>query len=182
MPPKKNASNNRKPQEPRLPSKFRQDITGILLIAVAIFILISNLSPSTGLVGLFLIERALRSVIGVGIYVLPLFIGLYGLIMLIRHEVKELTVRLAGLLVLFLVFITIAQFAAPVYFAGPSDYKLVEGAGGAIGFASKYAMEKTIGIAGAYVLLSALGLIGTLLILNITVQSLLAAFISLFRT
>ena len=170
----------RENKERELPSKFKQDIVGILLIAISIFIFISNLSSSTGLVGLFIIKKALRSVIGVGIYVLPLFTALYGAIMLVRHEVKELTVRLTGLLLLFLIFISVAQFFSADYFTGQSQYEFINGAGGAIGFAARFAMEKTIGLSGSYVLLSALFLIASLLIFNITVQSLLALFLSLF--
>lgn len=123
MPPK-NSRKKEPPKESRIPSKFKQDIAGILLIAVAVFIFIANLSSSTGLLGLFVIKKALRSVIGVGIYLLPFFIGIYGVIMLIRQEVKELTVRLFGLLVMFLVFVTVAQFASPDYFASISRYPL----------------------------------------------------------
>lgn len=122
--PHKNSRKKEPPKESRIPSKFKQDIAGILLIAVAVFIFIANLSPSTGLLGLFVIKKALRSVIGVGIYLLPFFIGIYGVILLIRQEVKELTVRLFGLLVMFLVFITVAQFAAPDYFATIARYPL----------------------------------------------------------
>lgn len=174
MPPKKNKSTARKPlKESKLPSKFKQDIVAILLIAIAVFILLANLSSATGLLGLFVVKKALRSVIGAGIYLLPAFIGLYGVIMLLRHEVKELTVRLTGLLVMFLVFISVAQFAAPTYFAHVTTHELSKGAGGVIGYAVTFSLEKTIGLAGAYVFLSALGLIATLLMFNITVQTLI---------
>ncbi|HVN66811.1 MAG TPA: DNA translocase FtsK 4TM domain-containing protein, partial [Candidatus Sulfotelmatobacter sp.] len=182
MPPKKREGNGKKQQAPAaIPSKFKQDITGILLIAVALFILLSNLSSGTGLVGLYVIKKALRSVIGVGIYALPLFIAAYGAIMLVRHEVKELTVRLTGLLVMFLVMITVAQFIAPDHFAGQTRYQLLQGAGGALGFAGRISLEKTIGLAGAYIFLTALGFIAVLLIFNITVQSLIALLAGLFN-
>ncbi|MDD4179231.1 MAG: DNA translocase FtsK 4TM domain-containing protein [Candidatus Margulisbacteria bacterium] len=177
---KKNRSNTKKSQEPKLPSKFKQDIIGILLIAIAIFIFLSNLSTSTGVLGIFIIKKALRSVIGVGIYALPLFVAAYGVIMLLRHEVKELTVRLLGLLVMFLVFITAAQFISPDYFAHQSRYLLVQGGGGAIGYALSFSMNKMIGLAGSYLLLMAFGLIATLLMFNITIQTLISFFAGLF--
>jgi S-DNA-T family DNA segregation ATPase FtsK/SpoIIIE len=180
MPPKNKKTNGKKVQETRIPSKFKQDIAGILLIAIAIFIFIANLSSSTGLVGLFIIKKALRSVMGVGVHILPFFIALYGLILLLRHEVKELTVRLAGLLVMFLVFITVAQFAAPVYFAHQTKYVLVQGAGGAVGYGLKFALEKTVGLAGSYVILVAFALISVLLLFNVTVQSLIALVTGFF--
>jgi S-DNA-T family DNA segregation ATPase FtsK/SpoIIIE len=174
MPPKKKQNSARKPvKESKIPSKFKQDIVAILLIAVAVFIFLANLSSSTGLLGLFIIKKALRSAIGVGIYILPAFIALYGAIMLLRHEVKELTVRLTGLLVMFLVFISVAQFAAPAYFANITTHALAKGGGGVIGYAVTFSLEKTIGLAGAYVFLSALALIATLLMFNVTVQTLI---------
>ena len=175
MPPKKKEKN-----AAAVPSKFRQDISGILLIAIAIFILISNLSSSTGLVGLFVVKKALRSVMGVGIYALPFFAALYGVLLIIRREVKELTVRLTGLLIMFLVFITALQFAYPLYFAHQTRYPLVQGAGGAVGLALKFSMEKIIGLSGSYLLLSALAIIALLLIFNVTVQSLIAWLAGLF--
>jgi len=163
------------------PSKFKQDILGILLIALAIFIFMANLSSATGFVGLFVVKQALRSILGVGIYLLPLFVALYGFILLIRHEVKELTTRLLGLLLMFLVFITAAQFTFPNYFVSLTKYPLVQGAGGAVGFALKFIMEKAIGKVGSYLFLSALGLIGFLLFFNVTFQSLVLFFLGLFK-
>jgi DNA segregation ATPase FtsK/SpoIIIE, S-DNA-T family len=182
MPPKKNQKSNIKGvQETRLPSKFKQDIAGILLIAIAVFIFLANLSSSsTGALGVFIVKKALRSVIGVGIHILPLFVALYGVIMLLRHEVKELAVRLTGMLVLFLVFIAVAQFSAPLYYA-TVKYPVVEGAGGVVGYALKFSLENTVGLAGSYVLLSAFALIGLLLIFNVTVQTVIALVLGLFK-
>jgi S-DNA-T family DNA segregation ATPase FtsK/SpoIIIE len=182
MPPKKNQRNAKKVPETKLPSKFKQDIAGILLIAIAVFIFLANLSSSsTGVLGVYIVKKALRSVIGLGIHVLPLFVALYGVIMLLRHEVKELAVRLTGMLVLFLVFIAVIQFSAPAYFAAAVKYPLVEGAGGAVGYALKFSLENTVGLAGSYVVLSAFTLIGLLLIFNVTVQTLIALVFGLFK-
>ncbi|MFA4844772.1 MAG: DNA translocase FtsK 4TM domain-containing protein, partial [Candidatus Margulisiibacteriota bacterium] len=182
MAPKKTRnSGNKKPQVQSVPSKFKQDIAGILLIAIAIFIFLADLSSATGLLGLFLVNKALRSVIGVGVYILPVFVALYGVIMLLRHEVKELTVRLCGLLVMFLVIISMAQFASPHYFTGQTQYNLAQGGGGVTGYAVKFALEKSVGLAGAYVLLAAFAFIATLLLFNLTVQSLLALLMGLLN-
>ncbi|MFA4967835.1 MAG: DNA translocase FtsK 4TM domain-containing protein [Candidatus Margulisiibacteriota bacterium] len=161
------------------PSPFKQDLAGILLVATAVFILVSNFSSSTGLVGLYIVKLALRSILGLGIYILPFFIAAYGAIMLFRHEIKELTVRLTGLLILFLTFITSAQFYAPLYFKGEAKYLVIQGAGGFIGFCAKFALERTIGPIGAYILLTALAFISILMVMNITVMGLFS-FISSF--
>ncbi len=156
------------------PSPFQQDLAGILLIAFSIFILVSNFSSSTGLVGLYIVKLAFRSILGMGIYILPFFIGLYGAIMLFRREIKELRIRLTGLSILFITFITSAQFYSPLYFKAEAKYTVIQGAGGFIGFCIKYALERTIGNIGAYILLIALAFISVLLVLNVTVMGLLA--------
>ncbi|MFA6169723.1 MAG: DNA translocase FtsK 4TM domain-containing protein [Candidatus Margulisiibacteriota bacterium] len=191
MPPKKSNNNGqsaaplrrearKKAGETQISSKFKQDIIGILLIALALIIFISNQSSATGLVGLYVIKKALRSVMGVGIYVLPFFVALYGVIMLLRHEIKELAVRLTGLLVMFLVFISTAQFIDPAYFAA-TTYPIVQGAGGAAGFFVRFVLEKTVGLAGAYILLATFGFIALLLMLNLTFQSLISFVLGIFH-
>ena len=155
------------------PSPIKQDLAGILLIALALFVLISNFSSSTGLLGLYIFKLAFRAIFGVGIYVLPFFIALYGLILLFRHEVKELTTRLSGLFILFLTFITAMQFYSPLYFKPQAKYEVIQGAGGFIGFALRLGLERSIGLTGAYILLSALTLVALLLVANITVLDIL---------
>ena len=99
------------------PSPFAQDLSGILLVALSVFILASNFSSSTGFVGLYVVKLSLRAILGVGIYILPFFIGFYGLLLLFRREIKELATRLVGLLVLFFAFICAVQFYSSNYFA-----------------------------------------------------------------
>lgn len=174
MPPKKKNSTKREVREdkPRreIPSKFKQDIFGILLLALAVFVFVSNLSTATGLVGFFVVKTLLRSMLGIGVLVLPLFIGFYGIILLLRHEIKELTVRLIGLAVLFAAYITTAQFYAPVYFTG-AESVCFQGAGGVLGYSVYYALTRTLGLWGSYIILTALAVIGILMILNVTVIS-----------
>ncbi|MEE8638569.1 MAG: DNA translocase FtsK 4TM domain-containing protein, partial [Candidatus Margulisiibacteriota bacterium] len=170
MPPKSRNKRKVKEDKPKreIPSKFKQDIVGILLLALAVFVFVSNQSTLTGLVGYFAVKTVLRSALGIGVYVLPFFIGLYGIILLLRHEVKELTVRLIGLLVIFLAYITVAQYYAPNYFLD-AEAIYFQGAGGIIGFGTEYALMRTVGIWGSYIILSALALIGILMVLNVTV-------------
>jgi S-DNA-T family DNA segregation ATPase FtsK/SpoIIIE len=166
-------------QTNRIPAKFKQDIAGILLLAVAIFIFVANLSTSTGAVGFFVVKTFLRSLMGVGVLVLPFFIGIYGLILLLRHEVKELAVRLLGLLILFFNYLAFAQFYDANYFSDLAN-PYFRGAGGAIGYSANYALVGTIGLWGSYIVLTAVLIIGLLMFFNITVLSLIAFFKSLF--
>jgi len=162
------------------PSPIKQDLAGILLIALALFVLVSNFSSSTGLLGLYIFKLAFRAIFGVGIYVLPFFIALYGLIMLFRHEVKELATRLSGLFILFLTFITAMQFYSPLYFRSQAKYEIIQGAGGFIGFTLRLGLERSIGFIGAYILLSSLTLVALLLVANITVLDIINFIKSFF--
>jgi S-DNA-T family DNA segregation ATPase FtsK/SpoIIIE len=173
----KNKREKSRPEEPvnSIPSKFKQDIVGILLLALAVFIFVANLSPGTGIIGFYIVKTFLRSLMGVGVLVLPFFIGIYGLILLLRHEIKELTVRLLGLLVLFFNYIAVAQFYDANYFTDIAN-PYFRGAGGVIGYGVNYGLVRTIGLWGAYIVLTAILVIGLLMFFNVTVLTLIAFF------
>ena len=161
------------------PFVFKQDIIGILLIALATFILVSNLTSKTGLVGLYVVKTFFRLGLGVGVYVLPLFLLLFGIVVMVRQEVSELTARLAGVTLLFLTFVGAAQFYSTTYFGHVPDY--FSGGGGALGYGIRIIMERIFGALGAYIMLSAAFIISLLMLFNITVVNILASFADLFR-
>ena len=150
-------------------SEFKQDIVGILFLAFAAFILVSNLSSSTGALGLYFVKNFLKAGFGIGVYALPVFLALYGLITLVRHEIRELTVRLIGLSVLFLCFITLMQLNDPMYFGKPLT--VFSGGGGVLGFGLAYIMVGSVGVVGSYIGLVALSIIGLIFLVNITMAS-----------
>jgi S-DNA-T family DNA segregation ATPase FtsK/SpoIIIE len=152
-------------------SEFKQDIVGIFLIALAIFILVSNLSSETGAIGLYFVKNFLKAGVGVGIYALPVFLGLYGLITLIRHEIRELTLRLIGLCLLFLGFIAFMQLESPLYFG--KELSIFSGAGGLLGFGMAFSLKASIGELGSYIALVAISIIGTIFLLNLTMASII---------
>lgn len=168
------------PPKKEVVSKFRQDIVGILLLALAAFIFISNLSLATGMLGLFIVRTILRSILGIGVLVLPLFIAAYGVILMLRREVKELAIRLTGLSILFLMYITVCQFYSANYFNEPQAEYFI-GAGGLIGFAMKFSLTRTIGVSGAYIFIIALTLIGILMVFNITIAAIISMLVQLLR-
>ncbi|MFA4859061.1 MAG: hypothetical protein WC636_07310, partial [Candidatus Margulisiibacteriota bacterium] len=87
----KNIRNNPKSiKSSSIRHEFKQDSVGIFLLAVAVFILVSNMSSATGAVGFYLVKQFLRMGFGIGVYVLPFFIAMYGVIVILRHEIKEL--------------------------------------------------------------------------------------------
>ncbi|MFA6548602.1 MAG: DNA translocase FtsK 4TM domain-containing protein [Candidatus Margulisiibacteriota bacterium] len=178
--PKNNKKRSKNDQpEKEAQSKFKQDIAGILLLAVAMFVFVANLSSATGFFGSFLVKNILRSALGVGVLVLPFFIGTYGIILLLRHEVKELALRLCGILILFIVYIAIAQLYSNNYFTELNN-PYFQGAGGLVGYAIRYGLGRTVGLWGAYIVLVAAGIIGSLMLFNITVLNLMTFFKQLF--
>ncbi|MFA5840239.1 MAG: DNA translocase FtsK 4TM domain-containing protein [Candidatus Margulisiibacteriota bacterium] len=175
----KKKDKNNKPRS-EFSVKFRQDVVGIILIVLALFIFGANVSNATGFLGFLIVKTILLSTLGIGVLVLPFFVGAYGVFLLTRHEVKELRVRLTGLLILFLSYITIAQFYGPKYFKNmPQDY--LQGAGGIIGFGLQIALVRTIGVWGAYLFLAAVVLIGIMTIMNITFLNIIDLLKTLLR-
>jgi S-DNA-T family DNA segregation ATPase FtsK/SpoIIIE len=135
------------------PSHLKQDIIGILLIALALFIFLSTNSSgpsgSTGLMGLYLVRKFLKPAIGVGVYFLPYFIGFFGVILMLRRQMFLLTVQILGILLLFCTLISY-------------------GDGGYLGYVIKGGLEGTFGSTGSYIVLSSMFLISLILIFNIT--------------
>jgi S-DNA-T family DNA segregation ATPase FtsK/SpoIIIE len=130
-------------------SHLRQDIIGILLIALALFIFVSTSSSSTGLMGLYLVRKFLKPAIGAGVYFLPYFIGFFGVILMLRQQSFLLTVQVIGILLLFFTLISY-------------------GDGGYVGYVVKGGLEGTFGGTGSYIVLSSMFLISLILIFNIT--------------
>jgi S-DNA-T family DNA segregation ATPase FtsK/SpoIIIE len=156
-------------------SQFRMDIIGVFLIAFAAFILVSNLSSATGLVGFYVVKTFLKSGFGVGVYVLPFFLILLGIIVMIRQDVTKFMVRFAGLFLAFFTFILAAQLYAPDYFS--VEATPFSGGGGVIGYGLGVALERVIGVVGSYIVISAAGVISLLLIFNTTIINILSGLI-----
>lgn len=159
-------------------SQFKSDIIGIFLIAFAAFILLSNLSSHTGLVGLFIVKTILRSGFGIGVYVLPLFLIMIGIIVMVRQEITQMMVRLVGLMLAFLTFILAAQILSPKYFS--LEGSMFSGGGGMAGYGINLGLEKTVGRVGSYITGSSIGAISLLMIFNTTVIAILSRFLSFF--
>ena len=148
----------RKFEKYKRPSHLRQDIIGILLIALALFIFISTSSSgpqtgsTTGLMGLWVVKKFLKPLIGNGVYMLPYFIGFFGVLLMLRRQFITVTAQFLGIL---LIFSTLISF----------------GDGGYLGYVIKGGLEGTFGTTGAYVALSSMFLISLILIFNITLTN-----------
>ena len=169
----------KKKKKNRKPFVFTQDIVGIFSIALATFILVSNLTSKTGVVGLYFVKTFLKTGVGVGVYVLPLFLLIFGIVVMVRQEVSELAARLIGVIVLFLTFVTASQFYSPTYFSGQPDY--FSGGGGAAGYGIRIILERVFGNVGAYIMLAAASIVSLLMLFNLTTVNILASFGEFFR-
>lgn len=134
------------------PSHINQDIAGILLIALALFIFVSTSSSSTGLMGLYLVKKFLKPAIGVGVYFLPYFIAFFGVILMLRQRSFLLTVQVLGVILLFFTMISY-------------------GDGGYTAYAIRGGLEGVFGTTGTYIALSTMLIISVILIFNITLPN-----------
>ncbi len=142
------------------------DVKGLFLIALAIFILMTNLYPqSTGFIGSFVVSTMLLPLVGKGMFLLPIFIALWGLMIVFRqHSLQALARKIGGLLG-FLTFITIAE----IFRSGPAiDFVLPTDpqGGGIIGYLLSFSLQKVFGPTGTYVFLIVSTLASLLLMLN----------------
>ncbi len=142
------------------------DVKGLLLIAAAIFILMTNLFPqTTGMVGQLIVSNLLLPLVGRGMYLLPLFIALWGLLIIMRQHGRQATARKIGVVLGFMTFITIAEIfrSGPLQqFALPQD----SDGGGIIGYAISFGLQKVFGPTGTYIFLLVMSLASLLLLLN----------------
>jgi len=157
-------------------STYKQDIAGIALLALALFILLSNLSSSTGLVGLFFVKKFLKLSVGIGVYILPIFVVFLGITVMIRQDFSKITARITGFVMMFFVIVASAQMVAPSIYDKKMSF--ASGAGGIIGYLFRIGMMKTIGSVGASIAILAIIAISLLLIFNVTIA---AVFENLFR-
>jgi S-DNA-T family DNA segregation ATPase FtsK/SpoIIIE len=133
---------------------MKQDIIGILLIALALFIFLSTSSSSTGLMGLYLVRKFLKPAIGIGVYFLPYFVAFFGVILMLRQQAFLLTIQLLGIALLFFTLISY-------------------GDGGYTAYVIRGGLEGIFGSVGSYIALSTFLIISLMLILNLTLTNML---------
>lgn len=140
-----------------LDADTRHEVVGITLSALALALAIMMLSES-GAVVPRLLAAVLRLAVGIGAYVVPVVILLWGVSYFIRAvRVNETRVGL-GLGVLLLAAIAIAAIGAPQ--AMFWENATLSAHGGYLGGALAWGLTSLLGSTISYVLLSALALIG----------------------
>lgn len=145
-----------------------EDIYGVVLIAGALFLVVSIFSRATGIVGNYA-NLSLQYMVGVGRYILPLFFLVWGASFLLRRpHFNGFSVGL-GLTICFLSVISLAQLRSPetaFLVASAKNY------GGIIGGALGYLLQTLLGKIGAYILLSSTLIIGGIITSSVSLADL----------
>ncbi|MDQ2985784.1 MAG: DNA translocase FtsK [Armatimonadota bacterium] len=146
------------------------DVGGVLLIAAAVIVLLSLLTPDTGILG-SLIGETLRMLLGQGAWAAPAPLAILGLATLLGKRRLKVGILTSGLLLLFaaaLGFIAMALTQGPDYF----DPEVAEQAGGYVGATIAWGFNTLLGGAMG-VGLGVLGLVGLILSINVPIQAML---------
>jgi S-DNA-T family DNA segregation ATPase FtsK/SpoIIIE len=149
-----------------LDDRSRHDILGVVLCVVAIGLFIAVVSQNAG-VAARLGAGALKMLLGVGAYLIPVFLLLWGVSFFVRTEIHEGRTGL-GLTLVALAVISMAALASP----GQSffSHASLPLHGGYVGSGIAWALHKTLGDAIGYVLLAGLALVG-LVVTGLSVSS-----------
>lgn len=135
----------------------RQDIIGVVLSATGVALTIAVLAENSGLLG-GLIAGMLRSGVGLGAYILPILLLLWGMSFFVHaFAISERRVG-AGLAIVLLAFISMRSVAVPVATQWESD--VVAANGGYVGGVIAWALRSLLGTTISYVILGAAMIIG----------------------
>ena len=104
---------------------------------------VANLCGQSGA----LVSHAMLQAVGLGAYFVLASLGFLTAVLLARHEITDLLLRLAGWLLALVGISTLAQLAAPNLSPGP-----VIGAGGYLGAVGRGLLEMHFASVGAYIL------------------------------
>ncbi len=155
--------------EQEILDKRKNEILGIIIIALGILSAISLFTDTVGIVGRKLSE-SYHTITGLGSYLIPLFLFIWG-ITLIRLKGLRFNSRLLGFILSYLSILSIYHlYSYPVF---TLDYGLMGYGGGFLGGFLSWGLLKLFGYIGTYVLLSTILLIGLLLWSDLLLLSIL---------
>jgi DNA segregation ATPase FtsK/SpoIIIE, S-DNA-T family len=139
-----------------LDDRAKREIVGVALALVGVALLIAVLSRHTGFVT-DASASGLKLAFGIGAYLIPVFLVLWGVSFFLRTEIHEVRTGL-GLAIIALSIISIAALTSP---AGLMFSPAVLAThGGYVGASVAWALEATVGATIGYVLLFGLVIVG----------------------
>lgn len=146
-----------------LKDDLKFEIIGIFLLVLALLALASFYSTSLGAVGNF-IGRVLNSICGEGRIMVPVILAILGLRLMFKRNRASVTMRFYGILLIFMIILTVMHLQHPVEQAFTLGYA---GAGGGLtGALFSWLLQKAFGQTGTYIILTAAALIALLLLTN----------------
>ncbi len=180
-----------KSRKKKLNKEMRSQIKGILIIALGLFSYFGLVETAqTGGVGLFL-NSLLRTVAGDAALVIPFFIAIIGIRIILPRERHTLKVRLAGLLILFILYTVwihldlmssqLSIIAKERFLQDSFLIGLNRQGGGIVGAAFAVLFYFFLGFTGSRILLGALAIIALLLVLNISLKKFFNAVFTLLN-
>lgn len=153
-----------------LDESLTREIWAIAYLAFS-FLLGLSISGKLGAVGI-LLNSVLMPVFGWGIYVLPVVVGVIGLLILFAPQIEIGLVRMIGLTSLLFTGLGVIHLSI-----SPQEMHAVAKAGeygGYIGFVISFLTSSVVGKTGAYVILISLFLVSILLTFEISLLTLLS--------
>lgn len=157
----KGRSQSRPAQNAPADMSARMDIAGVLITALGIALFVAVLSKSTG-VATNALSWGIKELFGVGAYVLPIALILWGLSFFIpRASISEGRVATG----LVLIFLSVVSFAAlPIPLEHMFDSAIIPTHGGFLGAGITWLLVKLTGTVIAGILLGALGCVGLIVL------------------
>jgi len=150
-----------------LDDRSKREIVGVALALIGVALLISVLSRHTGVVtdaG----ALGLKLAFGIGAYLIPVFLVLWGVSFFVRAEIHEVRTGI-GLGVIALAVISIAALMSPT--GHMFDAAVLANHGGYVGAGVAWALVSTTGATIGYVLLGGMVIVG-LIITGLSITSL----------
>ena len=153
---KKPSTNGRSSAKSMLDDRAKREIVGVALALLGVAMLIAVLSRHTGIVT-DATAGALRLAFGIGAYLIPVFLVLWGVSFFVRAEIHEARTGL-GLGLVALAVISLAALSAPprLFFS----QAVVASHGGYVGAGIAWVLNTTVGATIASVLLVGLAVVG----------------------
>ena len=163
----------------KLRDDLKYEIFGIGLLSIAVLGLISFADTPLGAIGGF-VGRVLKSMFGtLGGVVLMIFLGLFGIKLIIDRTKTPVNIKVYGAVLLFFLTLTVLSLMVPLkptfleILMTVTDQATASRGGGLVGSLLAFLLLQSFGQVGTYILLSAAAVVAILLMTNVSMAVLL---------
>jgi len=167
------------------PDPLIQDIVAVGLITLGIVLLVGIVAPNSGAFPR-LVGSLLRSVVGLGAFIVPALFVFVGCILLAGSQRTTTTNAIIGFAVLFIAFIAGCQFIHTPdlrELAGRDTMPILDlqRGGGYLGLGIAYVMDRALGRVCSYIVLTGGMVVAMILITGVPFMAFVGPVIALFR-